>query len=89
MDDRHLDGNAAAGPLSEVFALEATTMVVTCAGCGREDALGAAPLYASGPGTVMRCGGCSGVLLRYARMRGQLVLDVSGIRRLTASMTST
>jgi ribosomal protein S27E len=85
MDDRHLDGNAAAGPLSEIFALETTTMVVTCAGCGHRDALGAAPLYASGPGTVVRCGGCSGVLLRYARMRGQLVLDVSGIGLLTAT----
>jgi hypothetical protein len=85
MDDRHLDGNAAAGPLSEIFALETTAVVVTCAGCGHRDALGAAPLYDSGPGTVVRCGGCSGVLLRYARMRGQLVLDVSGIRLLTAS----
>ena len=30
----HLDGNAAAGELSEVFALDVTTAVATCAGCG-------------------------------------------------------
>ena len=30
----HLDGNAAAGLLAEVFTMEATTAVVTCAGCG-------------------------------------------------------
>ncbi len=30
----HLDGNAAAGELSEVFTLEATTAIATCAGCG-------------------------------------------------------
>jgi ribosomal protein S27E len=89
MEELHLDGNAAAGPLSEIFALEATTVMVTCAGCGHRDALGAALLYASGPGTVVRCEGCSGVLLRYARMRGQLVLDVSGMGLLTATMTST
>lgn len=89
MEDRHLDGNAAAGPLSEMFALDVTTVVVTCAGCGHRDGLGAALLYASGPGTVVRCAGCSGVLLRYAQMRGQLVLDVSGMRLLTASMPST
>jgi len=60
MDDRHLDGNAAGGPLSDIFALEATTVMVTCAGCGHRDALGAALLFASGPGTVVRCEGCLG-----------------------------
>jgi Family of unknown function (DUF6510) len=83
-DDRRLDGNAAAGPLSEIFALETTAALVTCAGCGTRGALGAAPLYASGPGTVVRCPGCSGVLLRYARVREQLLLDVSGIGLLAA-----
>jgi Family of unknown function (DUF6510) len=83
-DDSHLDGNAAAGPLSEIFALELTAARFTCAGCGRREALGAAPLYESGPGTVVRCPGCSAVLLRYARVRGELVLDLSGIGLLTA-----
>ena len=30
----HLDGNAAAGELSEVFAADLTTATATCAGCG-------------------------------------------------------
>jgi hypothetical protein len=38
----HLDGNAAAGLLAEVFTVEATTAVVTCAGCGASGPLGAA-----------------------------------------------
>jgi ribosomal protein S27E len=84
-DDERLDGNAAAGPLSEIFALELTAARITCAGCGHREALGAAPLYASGPGTVVRCPSCSAVLLRYARVRGELVLDPSGIGLLTAA----
>jgi len=78
-DDQRLDGNAAGGPLGEVFALETTTLTVTCAGCGRRGALGEAPLYVSGPGNVLRCPGCDGVLVRYARIRDELVVDLSGV----------
>ena len=85
-DDQRLDGNAAGGPLGEVFALETTTLTVTCAGCGRRGALGAAPLYASGPGSVLRCPGCDGMLVRYARIREELVLDFSGVGLLSAPL---
>ena len=34
--DLRLDGNAVAGLLAEVFALEATTALVRCAGCGHD-----------------------------------------------------
>ncbi|HYX21548.1 MAG TPA: DUF6510 family protein, partial [Thermoanaerobaculia bacterium] len=34
-----LDGNAAAGPLAALFAVEPTMIVVTCEGCGRESPL--------------------------------------------------
>jgi len=87
-DDLRLDGNAAAGPLGEVFALEITVAVATCTGCGHRGALGAALLYESGPGMVVRCEGCSGVLLRLARIREELVIDLSGIGLLTAPAAS-
>jgi hypothetical protein len=81
-DDLRLDGNAAAGDLAEVFAVEATAAMLTCAGCGHRGPLGAAPLYEAGPGTVVRCARCEGVLLKLARVRDQLVVDLSGIRLL-------
>jgi len=84
-DDQRLDGNAAGGPLGEVFALETTALSATCAGCGRSGVLGAALLYESGPGSVLRCPSCDGVLVRYARIREELVVDLSGIGLLTAS----
>ena len=84
-DDQRLDGNAAGGPLGDVFALETTMLTATCTGCGRRAALGTALLYVSGPGSVLRCPGCDGVLLRYARIRGELMLDLSGVGLMTGA----
>jgi ribosomal protein S27E len=78
LDDLRLDGNAAAGLLSEVFTPEATTAIVACAGCGASGAVGAAHVYAHAPGLVVRCPGCSAVLMRFARIRGRLVADLRG-----------
>jgi len=78
----HLDGNAAAGVLAEVFTAEATTAVVTCAGCGAAGPMGAAMAYVSDIGTVLRCATCADVLMRAAEIRDRVVIDMRG----TASM---
>jgi ribosomal protein S27E len=82
-NDLKLDGNAAAGLLTEVFAFEATTTQVRCAGCGHEDPVGAAMVYANAPGVVMRCRGCSAVLMRFAEIRDRVVVDMRGAATLT------
>jgi hypothetical protein len=74
----HLDGNAAAGLLAEVFTVEATTAVVTCAGCGASGPLGAALAYVSDMGTVVRCATCEEVVIRGAEIRERVVLDMRG-----------
>lgn len=75
-----LDGNAAAGILSEVFVPEVTTARAMCANCGTVRAMGALLVYAHGMGTVMRCPSCDAVVLRVARPRTQLWLDLTGAR---------
>ncbi len=75
-----LDGNAAAGILSEVFVPEVTTARATCANCGTIRALGALLVYAHGMGTVVRCPSCDAVVLRVARTRTRLWLDAMGAR---------
>jgi hypothetical protein len=80
--DLVLDGNAAAGALSEVFTAEATSALVTCASCGARGAIGTVALYAHAPGMVLRCPTCTGVLLRLAEIRGQIVADFGGVRQL-------
>jgi uncharacterized protein DUF6510 len=77
-DDARLDGNAAAGLLAEVFTVEATTAVVTCAGCGTAGPIGAAMVYATEMGMVVRCVSCSAVLIRGAEIRDQIVVDLRG-----------
>jgi hypothetical protein len=79
-DAVRLDGNAAAGILSEVFVPELTTARATCANCGTIRALGALLVYAHGMGTVMRCPSCDAVVLRIARPRTHLWLDLTGAR---------
>jgi uncharacterized Zn finger protein len=83
MDELRLDGNAAAGLLSEVFTPEATTAVVRCASCGAEGAVGGAMVYANAPGLVIRCTQCSEVVMRFARIRDRLVADLHGVARMT------
>jgi hypothetical protein len=78
----HLDGNAAAGELSEVFTLDVTTAVATCAACGMTGPLAQAMVYEAGMGTVLRCPACDAVLLRYARGGGELRLEMRGLMRL-------
>jgi hypothetical protein len=75
-----LDGNAAAGILSEIFVPDPTTARATCAHCGTIRALGALLVYTHGMGTVMRCPSCDAVVLRVARPRTHLWLDLTGAR---------
>jgi len=58
-----LDGNGAAGKLSEVFAVDVTSARGRCDSCGNVAQLGEAVVYMNAPGLVIRCRACEGVLL--------------------------
>jgi hypothetical protein len=75
----HFDGNAAAGPLSEVFAVDITTAVATCGQCGTTGALAAVHVY-EGAGTVLRCPDCDAVLLRLVRTRSGTCVEMCNIK---------
>ncbi len=77
----HLDGNAAAGDLSEVFTLEATTAIATCAGCGDSGEVAQAHVY-EGMGMVLRCPSCDSVLLRMVHARDEIRMEMRGVRLL-------
>jgi hypothetical protein len=79
-DELRLDGNAVAGALGEVFALEITAAAATCAACGAVGDLGGSHAYVHAPGVVVRCTACESVLLRLARSDGRFWLDLRGIR---------
>jgi hypothetical protein len=84
MDERslRLDGNAAAGLLREVFAVEMTLASGTCDGCGAVEPVGAVAVYAHAPGTVLRCPHCEAVLMRIVTDGSRYWLDLRGLRSL-------
>jgi hypothetical protein len=81
-----LDGNAAAGALSEIFASEMTAAVATCATCGTFCAIGELAAYLTAPGLVLRCATCNAVQLRLVRANGRTWLDLCGIRVLEVAV---
>lgn len=77
-----LDGNAAAGLLRELFALDVTIARFTCAGCGAVGEVGAARVYGGTMGAIFRCADCDGVMMRLVRTPAGLWLDMQGTRKL-------
>lgn len=81
--DDHLDGNAAAGDLSTLFALDLTAAEGQCAHCGATKRFAETRVYMRGPGLVVRCADCDYVLLRLAQIGPRMLLDMRGMTCLT------
>ncbi len=82
----HLDGNAMAGHLREIFAVDVTAARYACAGCGHTDAVATLRLWGPAPGLVGRCPECDGVILRVVRAPDRAYLDMRGMVRLELPM---
>ena len=88
-DPRRLDGNAAAGALTELFAMDVTTALARCGSCGSSSMIGAHHLYADAPAMVLRCPTCTEVVLRFASQEGRILLDLRGAGLLTVPVAAT
>jgi hypothetical protein len=75
----YLDGNAAAGELSKIFAMDVTAAEGRCAHCGATKRFAEAHLYMEGPGLVARCAVCEDVLLRLVNAGQRVFLDMRGM----------
>ena len=83
----YLDGNAGAGELSKVFAVDITVAKGQCGNCGATRRFAEAHLYMDGPGMVARCCVCEHVLLRFVSARQGVFLDVCGLSYLQFDTT--
>jgi hypothetical protein len=81
MEALMLDGNAAAGMLQELFAVEMTTAVGTCDHCGTAGELGGVRLY-RGAGLVFRCSSCGAVLMTIVTAGSRRWINLRGTRAL-------
>ena len=82
MSGAPLDGNAAAGALSEFFIPEMTTASSTCASCGAVSLLGELRTYMQAAGVVLRCSTCDAVQIRVVISTKRAWLEMQGIRAL-------
>jgi predicted RNA-binding Zn-ribbon protein involved in translation (DUF1610 family) len=77
-----LDGNAIAGLLLDVFGTEMTMAVAVCASCGTALPLAEHAVYNRAPGTVVRCRGCTSMLMALVEVRGIYCVDLGGLASL-------
>ncbi|MCZ4602364.1 DUF6510 family protein [Streptomyces sp. Lzd4kr] len=77
--EAYVDGNALAGPLTTVFAVDLTAATSRCAHCGRTGPLAGVHVYAHAPGLVARCQDCGQVMVRLVSTEGRSWLDMRGI----------
>lgn len=80
----HLDGNAIAGVLVELFGREMTMATSVCGSCRAVRAVAELHVYVRAPGTVVRCPSCGAVLLRIVEAPGRTWLDMSGLQTLAS-----
>ncbi len=73
-----LDGNAVAGMLHDIFALEMTDSPTECANCGNVGAIGTLLAFTQAPGAVLRCSVCENVVMRMVETRDAVYLDARG-----------
>jgi hypothetical protein len=74
-----LDGNSVAGVLAELFAVDVTTAIARCAGCGAMAELATAMVYADAAGAVVRCARCDAVLATIVQAPDRLWFGMPGI----------
>jgi hypothetical protein len=75
----YVDGNAAAGELSNILTTDVTTAKGQCAYCGAIKRFAEAHVYMQSPGIVARCAVCERILLRVVNVRQHVFLDFRGL----------
>ena len=85
MDELMLDGNAVAGLLQEVFAVEMTTSLGTCGACGACEEMGAAHVF-RGAGVVLRCPHCHNTLMTIVTDEARVWIGFQGMRTLEVAV---
>ena len=73
-----VDGNALAGPLSEIIGTDLTVAELTCAGCRTTRPLAMMHVFDRAPGLVARCPGCDAVVMRVVRTADRVLIDLRG-----------
>jgi hypothetical protein len=75
----HLDGNALAGRLADLFAFDPTIASMRCRNCGAVSMLATAMVYLDAMGAVARCVHCDDVLLTLVENGDRVWIGFAGV----------
>jgi Family of unknown function (DUF6510) len=82
-----LDGNAAAGVLTQLFGFDVTMARIVCAGCENAHPLAALKLYGLPMGNILRCPDCDAALIRVVARQTDYWLDMRGVESMSIRLT--
>ena len=82
---QHVDGNALAGHLADLFAFDATVASMHCGGCGTVSMLATTMVYMDAMGAVARCVHCDDVMLTLVESEDRLWISLAGATALEVS----
>jgi hypothetical protein len=74
-----LDGNAIGGLLYDAFGAEMTMARVRCSHCAARRPLAECEVYLGGPGAVVRCHSCHGMMMVLVLVGETFCLDLGGL----------
>jgi hypothetical protein len=83
--ETRLDGNAVAGELREVFAVDLTTATCHCAYCGNVASFPESRVYGTQPGVIVRCNNCERPMMRFVTSPARAWIDLRGLQVLELS----
>lgn len=81
-----VDGNAIAGPLSELLTADMTMAVVTCGPCGSGSVLATAVVELDSAGFIVLCPSCRHTLFTVVKTGDRMTLDVQGMTELSVTV---
>jgi predicted RNA-binding Zn-ribbon protein involved in translation (DUF1610 family) len=79
-----VDGNATAGLLGELFAVDVTVAEINCGSCGVVAEVGETRVYGGVMGAIFRCPNCDSIVMRLVHTPVGIWLDMRGSRCLFA-----
>lgn len=74
-----LDGNAVAGELQMLLGFDVTVLQAICGHCHKEGVFANLVAYVRGPGTVLRCPTCEGLILQIVKTPQTVIINLEGI----------
>ena len=84
---QHVDGNAIAGLMADLFSFDVTTASARCDSCGTVAMLGTAMVYMDAMGAVVRCPGCDAVLLKVVESEDRAWIGFAGVTAVQVDKT--